>query len=147
MVPCNSRSANENAWRFSHRKMFISQHLMFRSCLSEIVWFKLQINSSWRVPILTATSQRGTFPSIVLQEYASISGKKSKALRGNCEGANYRMDQSCLRFCSAYHDNPTIRIVFIRKKVWPQGTQPKYLNKLTFALSALSIWVGTCFLF
>ena len=96
--------------------MFISQHLMFRSCLSEIVWFKLQINSSWRVPILTATSQRGTFPSIVLREYASISGKKLKALRGNCEGANYRMDQSCLRFCSAYHDNPTIRIVFIRKK-------------------------------
>ena len=109
MVPCNSRRANENAWRFSHRKMFISKHLMFRSCLSEIVWFKFQIISSWRVPVSTATSQRGTFPTIVLREDASISGKNPK----RCEEiakeisavANYRMDQSFSDSCSACHEN------------------------------------------
>ena len=62
--------------------------------------------------------------------------------------ANYSMDQSFLDFCSCfYHDNPTIRIGYIRKKVWLKGTQPKYLSKLTFAFSALSIWVRTSFLF
>ena len=152
MVPCNSRCANENAWRFSHRKMFISQHLMFRSCLSEIVWFKFQIISSWQVPVWTATSQRGTFPSIVLREDTSIRGKNQK----RCEeiakeisaAANYSMDQSFLDFCSCfYHDNPTVRIVYIQKKVWLKRKQPKYLSKLTFAFSALSIWVRTSFLF
>ena len=151
MVPCNSRCANENAWRFSHRKMFISKHVMFRSCLSEVVWFKFQIISSWRVPVSTATSQRGTFPIIVLREDTSISGKNPK----RCEEiakeisavANYRMDQSFKDSCSAYYDNPTTGIVYIRKKVWLKGTQPKYLSKLTFALSALSIWVRNCFLF
>ena len=74
---------------------------MFRSCLSEIVWFKFQIISSWQVPVWTATSQRGTFPSIVLWEDAAIGGKNQK----RCEEiakeisavANYRMDQSFLK--------------------------------------------------
>ena len=50
-------------------------------------------------------------------------------------------------FCSTYHDNTTFWIAYTRKKVWLKGTQPKYLSKLTFALSALSIWVRNCFLF
>ena len=151
MAPCNSRCANENAWRFSQGKMSISQHLMFRSCLSEIVWFKFQIISSWRVPVWTATSQRGTFPSIVLREDASISGKNQKRCEDIAKeisaAANYRMDQSCLRsfFCLPRQSN--LPDCLSRKEVWLKGTQPKYLSKLTFALSARSIWVRNCFLF
>ena len=47
--------------------------------------------------------------------------------------ANYSMDQSFLDFCSCfYHDNPTVQIVYIQKKVSLKRTQPKYLSKLTF---------------
>ena len=152
MVPCNSRRANENAWRFSHRKMFISKHLMFRSCLSEIVWFKFQIISSWRVPVWTATSQRGTFPSIALREDASISGKKSKAVRGHCEGyqCSTQLPYGSIFLKILVLPTTTIQVHGLsisEKKVWLKGTQPKYVSKLTFALSALSIRVRNCFLF
>ena len=146
MVPCNSRCANENAWRFSHRKMFISQHLMFRSFLSETVWFKFHIISSWRVPVWTVTSRRGTFLSIVLWEDAAIGGKiKSVARKLRRSQLPYGLILFAILLCLPRQSNH--QDCLYPEKVWPQGTQPKYLSKLTFALSALSIWVRTCFLF
>ena len=154
MVPCNSRCANENAWRFSHRKMFISQHLMFRSCLSEIVWFKFQIISIWRVSIWTATSQRGTFPSIVLRENASISGKNQKRCEDIAKeisaAANYRMDLSCLRFLFCLPRQSNLPDCLSPKKVWLKGTRQTYFcllsslhmgQELLLILGPITKWV------
>ena len=115
--------------------MFISQHLMFRSCLSEIVWFKFQIILSWRVPVWTATSQRGTFLSIILREDALISGKIKSVARTlrwrSLQQSTTVWIKTVYDFCSAYHDNPNSPDWLYQKKVWLKS---KYLSKLTFTM-------------
>ena len=76
---------------------------------------------------------------LLFEKTVSISGKKNQK---RCEEiakeisqeANYRMNQTCLRFSFCLPRQSNHPDCLYQKKVWLKGTQPKYLSKLTFTM-------------
>ena len=105
-----------------------------------------------RPPALSDNPERVLSLPLLYEKTLQFSRKKNQKRSEEIEkeisaAANYSMDQSCLRFLSFVPRQSNHPDCLYPKKVWLKGTQPKYLNKLTFALSALSIWFRTSFLF
>ena len=109
--------------------------------------------SSWgKSPALSDNPLRVLSLPLLYEKTLQFSRKKNQKrseeiAKEISAAANYSMDQSCLRFLFFVPRQSNHPDCLYPKKVWLKGTQPKYLNKLTFALSALSIWVKTCVLF